>query len=299
MRASSMGGIIRHYILLKASVILVHATFPVAVFVISSSVTFKEIYDQFKRPWLLAKTFAVTVGLIPFITAGVVKLFEVPLFIAGVMLVAGASPGDSFALLEVKSKRGNVTPAAATMVLLCLAMPFTVPLWMWLFSGWFPLRLEVSPAKLFSTIASLTILPLLAGTALRTYRPSLAAALQRVMEVIYRVAIILVAVISLELGINGVSRFTPASLVSIFVVVSLAVVIGYYAGGAERKDRLSLALTASLGNLAVVVLVAHQCYPGANVPATAVVFVILRWAIIMLWYVFLKFRLNLRGEALN
>ncbi len=105
--------------------------------------------------------------------------------------------------------------------------------------------------------------------------------------------------VTLELGINGVSRFTPASLVSIFVVVSLAIVIGYMPGGAERKDRLSLALTASLGNLAVVVLVAHQCYPGANVPATAVVFVILRWAIIMLWYVFLKFRLNLRGEALN
>ncbi len=114
--------------------VVVHTTFLAVVFVISSRITFRSIADELKWPGLFFRALFVTTIPVPFPTAAVVKIFDTPLILAGVMLIAGVTPGDSFALLEAKGKKGNVKFAAAVMVLLCLIMPFTVPVWLWLVS---------------------------------------------------------------------------------------------------------------------------------------------------------------------
>ncbi len=201
---------------------LVHATFLTAVFLIASRVPFRDLFLELRRWPILLKTLAVTVVIVPLVTAGVVRTFGVSLAMGGIMLVAAISPGDSFALMEAKSKKGNIPFAAATLAFLCV----------------------------------------------------------------------------LILGFEHFSELTVAAIGSVFTAVSLALVIGYYAAGGERRDRISLGLTASLGNLAVVMLVARVSYPGAHVLHTAVVFVILRWLTILLWYIVLRFRLHRKGEVL-
>ena len=201
---------------------LVHATFLTAVFLIASRVPFRDLFLELRRWPILLKTLAVTVVIVPLVTAGVVRTFGVSLAMGGIMLVAAISPGDSFALMEAKSKKGNIPFAAATLAFLCV----------------------------------------------------------------------------LILGFEHFSELTAAAIGSVFTAVSLALVIGYYAAGGERRDRISLGLTASLGNLAVVMLVARVSYPGAHVLHTAVVFVILRWLTILLWYIVLRFRLHRKGEVL-
>lgn len=271
-------------VLLKGLELLVAATFPSAVFVISADVTLREFGGEFRKLRLFLKTFVVASLLVPLLTAGIIKLFAVPLQIGAVILVAGMAPGDSFALLEAKSKRGNINLAAATMSLLCFTMPLTVPVWLWLFSQWFPLHLAISPLELFLSIAPITILPLVAGMVLRTYRPSLAAILKRILEKFFQIAMAIVSVLSLVIGIEGLTQFTWGAVAAIFVMVSLALICGYSVGGSNPQDRISLALTASLGNLAVVFLIAHLCYPQAHVLGIAVAFSVLRWFVILFWH---------------
>ncbi len=276
--------------------LLAHAAFPMVVLIISSRVTVEDLVAEFRRPWTLVKAFFVTSFIVPLVTAGAVKAFDIPLLVGGIVLIAGVAPGDSFALLEAKSKRGSINLAAATMSLLCLIMPFTVTFWLWVVGKWFPLRFTVPPLRLWWTILPVTVVPLLVGITLHRYLPAFTAVLQRVLEWCFRVCIIFLGIAGLIVGIKDLSKLTVASYVCIFFVVSFAIVAGYYAGGSTRKDRISLGLTASLGNLAAVLLIAHTSYPNVHVLGIVVVFVLWRWVIIMLWYLFLRLRLHLRGE---
>ena len=282
-------------ILQKTVDILAHAVFPAAVFAISANVNLREFADEFRKPALFIKAFIVASIVVPLMTAGIVKLFSVPLLIAGVVLIAASAPGDSFVILEAKAKKGNIRLAAATMTLLCLTMSFMVPFWMGLFSRWFPLHLTVTPADLFAAIAPITILPIAAGIILRSLIPAFTNILQKIAEIIFKVAIVTVGIFALILGFEGLRHFTPLAIVAILLIVSLALAFGYYAGGGERKDRISLALTASMGNFAVIILIAHLCYPGAHVLAAAMAFIILRGLIIIFWYLIMKIRLQKRG----
>jgi len=284
-------------ILQKTLDLLAHAVFPAAVFAISANINFREFADEFRKPALFIKAFIVASIAVPLMTAGIVKLFHVPLLIAGVVLIAASAPGDSFVILEAKAKKGNIRLAAATMTLLCLTMSFMVPFWMGLFSRWFPLHLAVTPAGLFAAIAPITILPIAAGIILRSFLPAFTNILQRSAEIIFKVAIVTVGIFALILSFEGVRHFTPLAIAAILLIVSMALGFGYYAGGGERKDRISLALTASMGNFAVIILIAHLSYPGAHVLAVAMAFVILRGLIIISWYLLMRFRLRKRGIA--
>jgi len=216
--------------------------------------------------------------------------------VAAIVLVAAVAPGDSFALLEAESKRGRISLAAATMAWLCLTMPFTVPLWLWLFGMWFPFNLKVSPGSLLATIAPLTILPLLAGVLLREYAPKLSGILFRISKPLAKFLLLVAAVVGVFLGLKGFAHFTPPAVAAIFLATSIALFLGYHCGGAERKDRISMGLTASLGNFAVIILVAHLSYPTAHVLKESVAFVIIRWCVIMFWYLAMRLKLRLRGE---
>ena len=284
-------------ILQKTLEILAHAVFPTAVFAISANINLREFADEFRKPAFFVKAFVVTSIVVPLITAGIVKLFNVPLLIAMIILVAASAPGDSFVVLEAKAKKGNIKLAAATMTLLCLTMPFMVPFWMGLFSRWFPLHLVVTPVGLFAAIAPITILPIAAGMILHSFMPAVTRILQKIAEIIFIVAIVTVGIFALILGLEGCRHFTSLAIAAILLIISLALFLGYYAGGGERKNRISLALTASMGNFAAVILVAHLSYPGTHILAVATAFIILRGLIIMFWYLLMRFRLRKRGIA--
>ena len=214
------------------------------------------------------------------------------------MLIASVAPADPFDLLETKGKKGSIALVSANMALLCLVLPLTAPFWLWVFSQWFPLHLSVSPTRLFVTIAPITVLPLLAGIAFHEWWPSFAKTIQHLLEWFFRIAIIILILAFIQLAREAMSKFNLASVASIIIVVTLSIFAGYYAGGSNRKDRISLALTASLGNLAAVMVIAHLCYPKVHVGGTVLAWVLLRWLTIMLWYLFLRARLSHRGEAL-
>ncbi len=275
---------------------LAHAVFPAAVFAISANINFREFAAEFRKPALFIRAFAVASILVPLLTAGIVKLFHVPLLIAGIVLIAASAPGDSFVVLEAKAKQGNIKLAAATMTLLCLTMPLVVPFWMGIFSRWFPLHLAVTPAGLFAAIAPITVLPIAAGIILHSFWPTFAGILQKIASIIFKAAIVTVGIFALILGYEGLRHFTAMAILAILLVVSLALFFGYYAGGEERKDRISMALTASMGNFAVIILITHLSYPGAHILAAAATFVIIRSIIITFWYLLMRLRVRAAGD---
>jgi BASS family bile acid:Na+ symporter len=278
---------------------LLHFTFPVIVFVISANLTFREIGKELKNPLLLVKTFLVACIFTPLVTAGVVRLLNVPLLLGGIMLISSVAPGDPFDLVEAKGKKGSLSVAAVIMPFLVLLMPLTVPLWLWVFSQLFPLHLSLSPVMLFKEVAPLTIVPLLAGILFNKFLPKFTKIIQPILEWFFRISVIILVLVFIVPSIEAMAKFNFASYAAIFIIISASLFAGYYAGGSNRKDRISLSVTSGLGNLAVIMLVAHVCYPKVHSLFTVFAFVIVRWAIFVFWFLLLRGRLYLRGEKLK
>jgi predicted Na+-dependent transporter len=106
--------------------------------------------------------------------------------------------------------------ASTIFPMLVLVMPFTVPLWLAVFTLWFPLHLTVSPLAIFREIAPYTLLPLLGGVALREWLPAAAKVLASLAEWFARVAIVALIVAFLLPALQTMARFDPASFAAIF-----------------------------------------------------------------------------------
>jgi len=294
-----MHSFLENHIVISVIGTLLHVTFPAIVFVISANLTFKDLVRELKKPWLLRKTFLVACVIVPLITAATVKMLNVPLLLGGIMLISAIAPGDPFDLVEAKGKKGSISVAAVIMPFLVLVMPLTAPIWLWVLSQWFPMHLSVSPGALFVEIAPLTIAPLLAGILFHRFLPSVTKVLQPILEWFFRISVIILLLIFIVPSIEAMTKFNFASYAAIFIAISLSLFAGYYAGGSNRKDRISLSVTSGLGNLAVILLVAHVCYPKVHVLFTVFAYVIVRWVVFIFWFLILKGRLHLRGEKLE
>ena len=279
--------------------------FPIYVFVVCSKFRFKELGQELlNNRWLLLKTFLVTAILVPLIAAGAVKFISVPLMLGGIMLIAATAPGDPFDLVESHGKKGGLLMASALMLFLVLVMPLTVPCWMWIFTKWFPsYQLAVSPAEIFHAVAPKVLPPLLISLVLREILPSWVDKISALLHKYFEISAILITIYFIPFAIAKIFTFGISGALAIFIVTTLTLFAGYYLdSGQSRKDRISIALTVSLGNMAAVLFIAHQCYPKKldMIDFILVIFgwIVLRWVIIWFWYFFMKFRISQKGESL-
>ena len=285
---------------IKAIGFLAHSAFFSIVFVIAARITPAALAQELRKPALLLKTFVVTSIIVPLLTAGVIKLLHVPMLLGGVMLLGAVTPGSPFALMGTKGKKGSLPLAATIMGFLILAMPVTVPFWLWVFRGWFALpHLEISPATIFATVAYLTLLPLAIGVALNAFLPKLAEMLQRILNVYSKIAILILFVVFIVPALKMLLTFDLISWVAMFVVITLSLVAGYYSGGETRPEHISVAVAATQCNLTALVVIAHVSYPQVHILGTLLAYIILTWLPATIWYKLFLRQLARQGEQLE
>ena len=279
--------------------------FPVYVFVICSKFTFKDIGQEIRNNrWLLLKVLLVASMLVPLIAAGIVKIFHGPLVLGGIMLIASTAAGDPFDLVDARGKKGSLLMASVVMMLLVLVMPLTVHCWMRVFSQWFPLHLSASPVNIFTKVSLVVLPPMIAGLLLRQLLPDLAEKLAGILHKYFIVSALTIAIFFFPSAVKAIIfKFGLTGIAAMGIVTTLTLFAGYYAvGGSNRKDRISIALACSLGNMVAVLFIVHHCYPKLDMDVfliTVLGWVVLRWVIIWFWYFFMKFRLARRGELLT
>ena len=143
------------------------------------------------------------------------------------------------------------------------------------------------------------IAPLLAGILFHEILPSFTKILQPVLEWFFRISVITLLLAFIVPSLEAMARFSFLSFFGIFTAITASLFAGYYAGGSNRKDRISLSVTSGLGNLAVIMLVAHVCYPQAHVLFAVLAHVIVRWAVFMFCFLLLRLSLNYFSSPKN
>jgi len=285
---------------IKAIGFLAHSAFFSIVFVIAARITPALLVQELRKPGVLLKTFVVTSIIVPLLTAGVIKLLHVPMLLGGVMLLGAVTPGSPFALMGTKGKKGSLPLGSTIMGFLILAMPVTVPFWLWVFRDWFALpHLEISPTTIFATVAYLTLLPLVIGVALNAFLPKLAEMLQRILNVYSKIAILILFVVFIVPALKMLLTFDLVSWVANFVVITLCLVAGYCSGGETRPERISVAVAATQCNLTALVVIAHVSYPQVHILGTLLAYIILSWLPATIWYKLFLRQLARQGEQLE
>ena len=302
-------GLVNNKTVLHWVVLWMFTVFPVYVFVTCSKFTFKVISQEIlSKRWLMLKVFLVVGLLTPLMAAGIVKIFSgfhMSLVLGGIMLIASTAPGDPFDLLDAHGKKGSMLMASTVMVLLVLLMPLTVPCWMWVFSHWFPLHLAAAPVNIFTKVSVLVIVPMVTGLVFRQLLPKLTDKLELILHGYFKISAITILIFFLPGALGKIATVAGlAGCIAMFIVTTLTLFTGYYvARGSDRKERISIALACSLGNMAAVFCIAYHGYPELSKNNTFLMtvlgWVMMRWFGIYAWYFFMKFRLARRGESLG
>lgn len=271
--------------------------FPAVLFVIGASVPLKDLGQELRRPLPLLRLLAVTNILVPLVTAGVLKLLTVPPILQGLMLLSAATGGSVFAMMGVKSKKGNMALASASMVFLCLLAPLVIPFWLWVFDLWFGLELSAAPAILIVKLLPYSVPPLLLGVLCREWIPSVTKILQVGLNWFSKLSILLFVLLYIKAAVEFIFGFTLAAFAATFIVTTITIFAGYYLeGGTDRADKICGSMTASLSNVSAWLLIIHLSYPKVHVWNITTAYIVLRFVYIAIWYRYHKFLVARQAE---
>jgi len=230
------------------------------------------------RNWRLTTKAALANYLcVPAVTVGLLLFFQpADATVAAGFLILAVCPGAPFGPACTRLARGNVAAAVGLMVLLAgssaIAAPVLLHLLLPLMSG--SAKLQVDAGQIVVTLLATQLAPLCLGLGVRHWLPRLANGLQRpanLLSAILNLATLVVVLIfyfpllaAIRLrGYGGMLALLVASWAS-----------GWLLGSPGADNRRALALTTSLRNVGVGLVIATSNFGG-----TAAVIAVLAYGI--------------------
>ncbi|HKQ47937.1 MAG TPA: bile acid:sodium symporter [Phycisphaerae bacterium] len=251
--------------------LLVTITLIEMMLAIGLGVTFAELGAVARNRGLLLRAALANYVCVPAFTVALLFLFHAQPMVAAGFLILAVCPGAPFGPACTALARGNVSTAVGTMVFLAGSSALLAPLMLRfllpLMGGNQPL--QVDAAGMVTALFATQLAPLMIGLAVRHGWPSVA---QKVKSPSDKLSAILSLV---TLGFLLVIQFPALKEIrlvgfggmGILLIASLA--SGWILGGPGRADRSALALTTSLRNVGVGLVIATRTF--ADTPAVLAV----------------------------
>jgi BASS family bile acid:Na+ symporter len=250
------------------------------------------------RDWqLVLRAIVANYALVPAAAVGLLLAFHAdPMAAAGFLLVA-ACPGAPYGPPFTAIAKGNVPAAVGLMAVLAGSSAFAAPLLLRLL---LPVvaggqAAEVDAAKLVTTLALSQFLPLCAGIVLRAKQPRIA---DRLAKPFARLSMLLnVAMIGTILIVNFkmLTDIRLSGYGGMLALIAASVVSGWLLGRSRARERRTLAVTTSMRNVGVGLVIATSSFPG-SLAVTAVTAYALLQTVVMLMVVLAWGRMGQRAS---
>jgi bile acid:Na+ symporter, BASS family len=227
-------------------------------------VSFAELMDVARNWRLVARAALGNYVCVPAITVGLLLLFGTRPMVAAGFLILAVCPGAPFGPPCTALARGNVTASAGVMVLLAASSALLAPV---LLSGLLPLVVggegaTVDSVKIVATLVFTQIAPLAAGLAFRQWRPALAERLRKPAGLVSHVLSLFVVGLILATQYPGLMEIQERGLAGMVLLLIASLAVGWLLGGPDKGDRKALALTTSLRNVGVGLVIAAGSFVG-------------------------------------
>ncbi len=203
---------------------------------------------------------------VPAVTVGLLMLFlpADPLVLIGFLILA-VCPGAPFAPPCTKIAKGNVAVSVGLMVLLAGSSAVAAPLLLlFLLPCLFENSvIQVDAVKIVATLLVTQLLPLCVGLCVKHWQPHLTQRLQKPANV-------LSAVLGLStMGLVLVVQFQMLAAIGLRAWLGMSALLlatcasGWLLGGPGGDNRKAMALTTSLRNVGVGLVIATENFPGS------------------------------------
>jgi BASS family bile acid:Na+ symporter len=228
------------------------------------------------RNWrLVARAALANYGCVPALTVVLLLLLGARPMVAAGFLILAACPGAPFGPPCTGLARGNVTASVGVMVILAASSALMAPV---LLRVLLPLLVggegaTVDAGKMVATLLWTQIAPLAAGLAARQWRPALAERLRKPTSLVSLVLSLLAIGLIVITQYAGLMEIRLSGLAGMVLLLAASLTVGWLLGGPGNETRKALALTTSLRNVGVGLVIAAGSFaddPDRGAALTAI-----------------------------
>ena len=233
----------------------------VLVFVITSmlamglNLTVKQIVEPLRNTRLVILALIANFILVPILAYLIISVIHLEQGLATGLILMATAAGAPFLPKLAQAAKGNLALAVGMMVLLMVVtiiyMPIVLPL---LLQG-----VEVNPWDIAKSLIIMMLIPLAIGLFIKARYESTAESLQPHMSQTSTVAIAILMVTGIVLNFSAiVGVIGTGAIIAILVFLVVALILGYFLGGAESGKRSVMGLGTAQRNLSAALVVAAQ-----------------------------------------
>jgi BASS family bile acid:Na+ symporter len=256
---------------------------------IGLGVTFVDLAKVARNWRLVAQAGVANYVCVPAVTVGLLLLFDPHPLIAAGFLVLAVCPGAPFAPACIKIAKGEMATAVGLMFFLAGSSAIFAPLLLHLL---LPLisateTSQVDTGKIVGSLLITQLLPLLVGLSVRYWQPSWADKIQKPANLLSAVLSLLTFAVILYVHFDLLVEIRLRGYVGMAALLIASWAAGWLLGGPSNELRKSMALTTSLRNVGVGLVIANGGFTGKEaVTATLAygIFEIVGSVLLALWW---------------
>jgi BASS family bile acid:Na+ symporter len=257
--------------------LLVTITLIEMMVLIGLRVTFAELIEIGRSFRLVTRAAVANYLLVPTLAVVLLILFEADPMVAAGFLVLAACPGAPFGPPFAGIARANMPEAVGLMVILAGSSAIVSPLLLtallpWLAGG---AAARIDLVGMVGALLITQLLPLLLGLLLRHRWPQFAERLISPLELASKILNLSMAALILASQFQMLTDIRVRGFAGMLMLLAGSLVIGWLVGGPGRDSRRTMALTTSLRNVGVGLVIVTGNFAGTPAVAAALAYGIL------------------------
>jgi len=273
----------------RAINLLVTITLIEMMVLVGLRVTFADLASTAKNWRLVARATVANYVLVPAVTVALLMLFHVGAMVAAGFLVLAVCPGAPYGPPLAAIARANVPVAVGLMAILAGTSTIISPVLLHVLLPWVSggLAPQIDLVGMLGALLATQLLPLLLGLTVKHRRPHLADRLLAPLELVSKVLNLGVAGLILSTQFRMLATIPVAGFAGMLILLAASLAIGWLAGGKEQSDRRTMALTTSLRNVGLGLVIVTGNFAGTPAVSAALAYGIvevLGSLVVALWW---------------
>ena len=254
--------------------ILVTITLIEMMVLIGLQVKFVDLVDTARNWRLVARAAAANYLCVPAVTVVLLISFNASPMVAAGFLVLAVCPGAPFGPPFAGIARANVSVAVGLMAILAGSSAIISPVLLRVLlpqvAGGEAPRIDV--IGIVSALLVTQLLPLLLGLLVRHRYPQLAERLLSPLELISKILSLSAVALILGTQFPMLAEIRPRGFVGMLILLAASLLIGWFAGGPGNDTRKTMALTTSLRNVGVGLVIVTGNFAGTPAVSAALAY---------------------------
>ena len=245
------------------------------VFGFGLNATRQDLLYLLRQPALLVRSLLAVFVLLPIVAVGLALAFNFPHSVKIVLVALALSPVPPLLPRKETGAGGQSSYALGLMAVLSLVSIVAVPLGLEFLQRVFARELGMPPGTIAGVVVKGTILPLLAGMAVRAFLPEVASRIERPVELIARVLLPAAVVVLFAGAATSLWALVgDGTVVSMVVLTVAGLAIGHVLGRPHREQSVVLALSTACRHPALALTIATTNFPDRQFGAIILMYLI-------------------------